>query len=310
MPQARVRAVALLVALAACSENPSTAPSSATQSEGSLGAGTNAYVEGTQADGTEGGLALRAGPSTSHAMVLVIPEGARVHVTGQATNDFTPITHAGHAGWVHTEYLDPADRGGMVVDVPWIAQNPELPRGCEVTSLAMLLAHAGVAADKMTLAGQIDKVPYDAGNGLRGNPNDGFVGDMYTFAKAGYGVYHAPVRRLAESYLPSLVVDLTGASFDDVLDQHVGQGRPVWVIANAKFRELPPSAFETWKTSSGDVRITWHEHSVVVVGYDSHSVFINDPLDPKGKNKPIKRASFRAAWEQMGSQAIAYMPSP
>lgn len=124
----------------------------------------------------------------------------------------------------------------------------------------------------------------------------------------GYGVYHAPVRRLAETYLPGRTVDLTGTSFDDVLALHLGSGRPVWVVANAKFRELPASPFEVWKTTTSDVTITWEDHSVVIVGYDSRSVFINDPLDANGKSKRIERQAFRAAWEQLGSQAITYTP--
>lgn len=190
------------------------------------------------------------------------------------------------------------------LDVPWISQNPELPRGCEVTSLSMVLRHAGVDADKLVLAGQVEKVPYTT-NDLHGNPYDGFVGDMYTFSKPGLGVYHGPVARLAERYLPGRVLDLTGGDFDDILAQQIGKKRPVWIITNATFKKLPASQFETWKTSSGDLAITWHEHSVVITGYDPNYVYINDPLDAR-KNKKLPREDFREAWEQMGRQAISY----
>ncbi len=192
--------------------------------------------------------------------------------------------------------------------VPWVAQKPELPRGCEVTSLAMLLRSAGVNAQKMTLAAEIDKVPYYV-NGLYGNPNEGFVGDMYDFGKQGYGVYHAPVARLAQKYLPGRIVDITGISFIDMLQKHVGRGRPVLIITNATFGALSQGEFTTWRTRSGDVQITWHEHSVVITGYDPSYIYINDPLDVgNGKNKRLGRESFRQAWEQMGRQAITYLP--
>ncbi|WP_394832522.1 C39 family peptidase [Pendulispora rubella] len=198
-------------------------------------------------------------------------------------------------------------QAAFVLDVPYVAQNPELARGCEVTALTMLLRYAGVSsADKMTLAEQIDKVPYME-DGFHGNPYEAFVGDMYTFENPGYGVYHGPVARLAEQYMPNQIVDLTGANFDTLLMAHVARGRPVWVISNALWRKLADSEFETWHTRSGDVRITWEEHSVVITGFDSTSVYINDPLDPsKGKNKRLNRKNFREAWEQMGRQAITY----
>ncbi len=191
--------------------------------------------------------------------------------------------------------------------VPFVAQNPQLPRGCEVTSLTMLLQTAGVAADKMTLAREIDKVPFFA-NGKHGNPNTGFVGDMYTLSNPGYGVYHAPVERLASRYLPGRVVDLTESSFDDLLTKYVGRRLPVWIVTNATFRELGAHEFTTWSTVSGDVQITWHDHSVVITGYGPDFVLITDPL-ASTPNKRLAREPFRRAWEQMGRQAISYLPT-
>lgn len=195
------------------------------------------------------------------------------------------------------------------IDVPFVLQNPELPRGCEVTSLTMLLRHAGVNADKMTLAAQVKKVPYQDG-ALRGDPYEGFVGSMTTFAQPGYGVYHGPIDALAQQYVPGRVADLTGAAFDDLLVQHVAKKRPVWIVTNATFAPLAAGDFQTWSTKNGPARITWHEHSVVVTGFDATTVTINDPLDARGKNKKLPRAAFRTAWEQMGKQAIVILPPP
>jgi uncharacterized protein YvpB len=209
-----------------------------------------------------------------------------------------------------SENADVAESAATAVvplDVPFVVQNPELPRGCEVTSLTMLLRHAGVTADKMTLSHQVKKVPYTV-NGLHGDPYEGFVGSMTTFAQQGYGVYHGPIKALAEQYLPGRVADLTGTSFDVVLD-HVAKKRPVWIITNATFKPLTASSFQTWQTKTGPARITWHEHSVVVTGFDATTVSINDPLDARGKNKKLSRADFRVAWEQMGKQAITYLPA-
>ncbi|MFD2991318.1 C39 family peptidase [Fictibacillus nanhaiensis] len=198
--------------------------------------------------------------------------------------------------------------GILIEDVPLIQQKPELDRGCEVTSLAMLLQHAGVDVEKIELAEKIKKVdtPYKNENGTYyyGNPNDGFVGNIYTFDKMGYGVYHGPVTDLAERYLPGRIVDFSGSNFNEVLGK-IKNGKPVWVIINSEFRALPESEFRTWNTPSGKVKITWKEHSVVITGYDREHVYVNDPLN-KEKNRKLKLNDFEEAWKQMGSQAITY----
>lgn len=194
----------------------------------------------------------------------------------------------------------------ILMDASHVEQMPELPRGCEVTSLAMLLQTNGVNVDKMTLAKQIkqDPTPYEQKNGMIyfGNPNFGFVGDMYTFDKPGLGVYHGPIRLLAEEYLPNQVVDLTGVEFDD-LYYFLSEGYPVWVIINSRYRELPESEFQNWSTPIGQVKVTYREHSVILTGYDEHYIYFNDPLAPN-KNRKVNKDHFAAAWKQMGSQAI------
>lgn len=208
----------------------------------------------------------------------------------------------GHVIWKQHDKLP----SSVLFDVPFIQQLPELPRGCEVTSLAMLLHYDGINVDKMDLAKQIkrDETPFKKENGVTqfGNPYNGFVGDMYSFSTPGYGVYHGPIVELAREYKNDKVIDLTGFEFSHLL-YHLANGRPVWVIINATYRPLPETAFETWKTPDGSVKITYREHSVVITGFDHESIYINDPL-AKEKNKKVNRKEFEQAWNQMGQQAL------
>ncbi|VXA94337.1 conserved hypothetical protein [Bacillus mycoides] len=196
------------------------------------------------------------------------------------------------------------DEKVMLSNVPLIQQLPELDRGCEVTSLAMMLQYAGVSVDKMKLANEIKKVNFME-DGVRGNPNEGFVGNIYTFSESGYGVYHGPLFQLAKKYLPNKAVDLTGKSIEEIY-KSVKAGHPVVMITNATYAPLDEDEFTTWETNSGDVSITYNEHCVVLVGYDKESVYIRDPLDDSLDVK-VPREKFEQAWVQMGSQAISYV---
>ncbi|MGH1275520.1 C39 family peptidase [Bacillus cereus group sp. MYBKT14-1] len=198
------------------------------------------------------------------------------------------------------------DEKVILSNVPLIRQLPELDRGCEVTSLAMMLQYAGVSVDKMTLANEIKKVDF-IDDGVRGNPNEGFVGNIYTFSESGYGVYHGPLFQLAEKYLPNKAVDLTGKNIEEIY-KSVKAGQPVVMITNATFVPLDEDEFTTWETNSGDVSITYNEHCVVLIGYDQESVYIRDPLEDSLDVK-VPRETFEQAWVQMGSQAISYVKS-
>lgn len=201
-------------------------------------------------------------------------------------------------------------KGSVIIDAPLIKQYPELPRGCEVTSLAMLLQFAGEDVDKMTLANEVkkDPTPYSVSNGkvYFGNPHDGFVGDMYNLQNPGLGVFHEPIRELAEQYLPGRIIDMTGSDFEK-LKIPLSAEQPVWVIINTAYQKISEDLFQTWETPSGAVKVTSKEHSVLVTGYDDQFIYFNDPLTGiKNKTAPIQ--DFKEAWVQMGSQAITILP--
>ena len=65
---------------------------------------------------------------------------------------------------------------------------------------------------------------------------------------------------------------------------------------------LPDAELEIWQTLTGPVDISYIMHSVVVVGYDSDSLYINNPYGQK--DQKVERRNFILAWEQMGKQAL------
>ncbi|WP_144467457.1 C39 family peptidase [Bacillus toyonensis] len=188
------------------------------------------------------------------------------------------------------------------LNVPLIPQKPELMRGCEVTSLAMVLQFSGVQVDKMELASKIKHVPFQS-NGMKGNMHKGFIGDMATFDKPGLGVYVEPILELAKEYVSEEKVKDLSHKEPQQIYEAIDGGQPVWVLTNARFKRLPDDEFYTWRTDAGEMKVTYHQHSVVVTDYDEQYVYINDPLK-KDKHKAIDRNSFEQAWIQMGRQAM------
>lgn len=186
------------------------------------------------------------------------------------------------------------------LDVPLLNQMdaPRLYNGCEVTSLAMILLYAGYDVTKNDLADQIANVPLNYDNGLHGDPNEGFVGDMPN--GPGLGVYHGPVMDVAKQVAGDKAVDMTGKSVEEAIYQPLDNGNPVWIITTASL--APVSDMQTWDTPNGEVDVTYSVHSVAVTGYMEDTVFINNPYGQK--DQEVDRENFEKAWEQLGSQAI------
>lgn len=206
--------------------------------------------------------------------------------------------HFGEAG-LTTQEQNSEKTYANPMDVPLLNQmnSPQLYNGCEVTSLAMILLHHGIEVSKNELAQSVAKVPLTYSNGLKGNPNQGFVGDMQN--GPGLSVYHEPMMDLAESYVGNRSVDLTGSKADQ-LYHYIDEGLPVWVITTTTL--APVHNFQTWHTPQGKIDVTFSVHSVVITGYNDQYVYINNPYGQK--NQKVNRDQFEQAWKQMGQQAI------
>lgn len=198
-------------------------------------------------------------------------------------------------------------KDSAMLDVILLKQNPELKYGCEVTSLAMVLNHAGKPTDKMELYKVIQKDPdpiIKAPNGdisKWGNPNDGFVGDM-TGKSAGYAVFDKPMVQLINHYLPGRAVNLSNQPFENVL-KHVSDGFPVVVWTTGDFRQ--PDRWESWYHGQQLIKTPLDLHVVVLVGYDANHVYLNDPLSGI-KQAKVSKEQFITSWKALNCLAVSY----
>lgn len=189
------------------------------------------------------------------------------------------------------------------LDVPMILQNPELPTGCEATSLTMLLNYSGFSVSKSTIAEHMPKYGIYYRNGVMYGP------DYYTtfpgspFNSSGYGCYTPCMVSAADNYFKSIgrndvrLKEITGANFYDLYD-YIDIGKPVMIWATMYM--IAPRDTDTWTTPEGK-RLTWHgnEHCLVLTGYDKNQgiVYINDPLVGK---TTYNAEQVRTRFEQMG----------
>ena len=195
----------------------------------------------------------------------------------------------------------------VLIKVPAQSQLPQLKNGCEVTTLSMLLAAVGHPINKMVLAKEepLDptKLVMDSKGNIQywGNPNVGFVGSISGY---GYGIYHGPMTKFINKLLPGSAKDLTGDSFSSIMAE-VAKGHPVMVWTTATFQ--PTTLWQTWDSPEGSVRATMEEHAVLLVGWNGQHLLVNDPLTGVAA-EAVDLKPFVAAWEQLGKQAVTFIP--
>lgn len=186
------------------------------------------------------------------------------------------------------------------LNVPLENQMPDLPNGCEVTSLSMLMNYYGIKVSKNELAETIQHVDsFTDGGKYRGNPHQGFVGHM-TIANAGWCVYNEPLYNVARKYT-SHIENITGSDFLSLL-KLVSTGHPVMIITTTTFNKV--NNMQTWDTNTGKVNVTPSSHACVITGYSKPKkvVYVNNPYGYK--NQPVNWKNVQASYNQQGRQAL------
>ncbi len=241
------------------------------------------------------------------------------HLTNMLIILFVFGLHAISLAALHNCMADAADPGipqeeaeiaesAVCLDVECELQLPELPNGCEITSLSIVMRYFGFHTDKMTLAH--DWLASSEQSVGTVNPEYSFWG--YPWKDNSYGCFAPVIKGTAESYF--IMVDnlhtgepegfvsrnITGAT-PEQLYQQIENGLPVivWVTQDL----VAPSPCGTWIIEGK--QFTWMSpmHCVVLTGFDRENkkVYIADPM--KG-NTEYDMTLFEKRFKDMGSQGV------
>jgi uncharacterized protein YvpB len=197
----------------------------------------------------------------------------------------------------------------ILLDVPQILQNPELPNGCEITSCCELLHYLGFEADKCELAD--DYLPQSA-HWYGADPNKVYMGNPRlddASPEAGYYCFAGPIVAAADAYLSAHgggwhAQDLTGCEEPELIAQ-LQKGRPFLFWASLHFADIQYDACGSYALPDGGEHRVFHQlHCMVAKGADDASFFIADPLN---FNTAVPRAQFMKIYRQLGSRAVVLL---
>ncbi len=180
-----------------------------------------------------------------------------------------------------------------------ISQNPELPTGCEITALTMVLNYYGYPVKKEVMA---DKY-LDKGYAWLTDFRVAFAGDP--FDEYSYGCYAPVIVKAANKYLveqnSSLrATELKEMDFDDLFN-FTKQGIPVLVWTTLDL--LPGYYTSSWVADNGET-VTWYtnEHCMVLLGDGGSTVYVADPT--RGNIAAYDKDLFRTRYQELFSQAV------
>ena len=179
-----------------------------------------------------------------------------------------------------------------------IIQYPDLPTGCETTSLTMVLNYLGYPVDKLDLADHyLDKKPVGEADFYKY-----FVGDPRDVAS--FGCYSPVIVKAGNRYLEKKGSELNARNISgsplEALAAYTKQGIPVIVWGTAGCR--PGHYTVTWEIDGRNM--TWYspEHCMVLVACYADRVVLADPL--WGRFVTYDRNLFDKRYRSLHRQAV------
>lgn len=160
---------------------------------------------------------------------------------------------------------------GVYNDAEVIGQNPELPTGCEITAVTMMLRYAGKDVNKIQLAREMPR---------SNDGNKGFVGDP--FSVTGWWIFPTGVAPVVNHHLGHSEV-MTGASLAAIKTKLILGHLVVAWVANV----------------NGFVN-----HAIALTGYQNDRLYFNNPWTARKESMSV--AEFYQHWNQDAQRALSY----
>ena len=196
------------------------------------------------------------------------------------------------------------------LDVKYLPQAPELPTGCEITSLTTVLNYYGYNVSKTKMCDEYLEKTIDT----VGNFWEIFVGDPRS---NGFGCYANPIVKAANRYLATKnykhrAVNYSGTKFEDLLTV-VESGTPViiWSTMYGEKEKDLREPFTTVKWTIDGTELQWiaPEHCMVLIGYDlDRNVAIMS--DPQRGIVEYSLETVKSRYLAMHSQCIVLESGP
>ncbi len=198
--------------------------------------------------------------------------------------------------------------GTQLTDFDIIEQYPELPTGCEITAMTMVLNYYGYHVDKVTMA--MDYMPrvqaefFRSEDGRLMGPDleNYFVGDPTQ--ETGYICGTGAIVTAANAYLTDVGSDLTAVARKNAQPEElydlIDQGMPVviWCTINMEDR----AETDGWYREDGTY-MEWstNDHGAVLIGYDEDTVTVADPIYSR---ITVSRDQFEKIFAERGGQCV------
>jgi uncharacterized protein YvpB len=195
----------------------------------------------------------------------------------------------------------------VYIPIETVMQHPELPNGCEITSLTAVLHYYGYTISKTDMSDHyLPKEPFSWKEGKRFGPNPykAYSGDPRS-KTGGWFSYAPPIQVAVEKYVDEIqgvhtAIDVTGSTREEIIHQ-LDQGVPVviWVTLDLSKPKIKSHWYfhDTEEYFAAPTNL----HAVVLHGYEGDMLHVMDPLQGQVTH-PVDR--FFESYKALGSHAM------